>query len=163
MHTIKLSITKQVHTSILRLCLTRSRNNRYITYVTLLIIFRILLSFFINLTWIRVKRQPFPAYSDAVLSGLCTGTPAHAHAALAATNSTPMRQRSSGTCAHHPSALHKYPSHLGGGVHDGCIMIGRLSEMAARCRIATAEGFLSAQGSPGALTYKPILVLCPRS
>ncbi len=27
----------------------------------------------ISLTWIRVKRSPFPAYFDAVLSGFCTG------------------------------------------------------------------------------------------
>jgi hypothetical protein len=44
MYIIKLFITKQVHTLMLRLYLIHLENNRYITYVILLITFRILLS-----------------------------------------------------------------------------------------------------------------------
>jgi len=44
MHIIKLFMTKQVHPLMLKLCLTRLENNRCTTYVTLLIMFRVLLS-----------------------------------------------------------------------------------------------------------------------
>jgi len=43
MHTIKLFIAKQVYTLMSRLCLICSKNSRYIMYITLLIIFCILL------------------------------------------------------------------------------------------------------------------------
>jgi len=68
-----------------------------------------------------------------------------------------MRKNLSATCQRYPSAFYTYHSRLGGAPPW---WVDMLSAHAPRCRIATPEGFLSAQGPPGSLTHKPILVLC---
>jgi len=49
-------------------------------------------------------------------------------------------------------------AHFGRIVQDGCMMMSRLSETAARCRIATPEGFSNARGCLEGVTHKPKLV-----